>query len=266
LCLLETDFRKTISQNLHTPCTLPRMLRYLLPLSQFCGLHSAAVFSMPCKQSHNNRILFGFDVRGCFYARFRPTSEKRFRKIGIHSARCLACRDTCCPCQSNPRPSSPCQVKDGCNFNSCLPVSSMSEKRSVPRRCAFNTFIATRILTHWASLCVIYMHALPNPGCFAIYAVPQQSDHAFHFCRKIKTRPYSVTVKMYPICMTLPSAEEQACQMWLGSPRAHTEKMVGSNSKRPRVGPANTSAADKHAKTPWMLAKCYLRRAPLFGV
>jgi len=47
---------------------------------------------------------------------------------------------------------------------------------------------------------------------------------------------------------TLPSAEEQTRQLWLGAPRAETaaawvaeaqsEQIVGSNSKRLRVGPA----------------------------
>ena len=30
----------------------------------------------------------------------------------------------------------------------------------------------------------------------AIHAVPQQQDHAFYFCRTIKARPYTVTVKI----------------------------------------------------------------------
>jgi len=58
-------------------------------------------------------------------------------------------------------------VEDGCQPNSCLSVSSTSAKRSVPRRCTFNTCSVVKSFKHCVTLCAICMYALPNPGCFA---------------------------------------------------------------------------------------------------
>ena len=58
-------------------------------------------------------------------------------------------------------------MEDGCQPNSCLSVSSTSAKRSVPRRCTFNTCSVVKSFKHCVTLCAICMYALPNPGCFA---------------------------------------------------------------------------------------------------
>jgi len=60
--------------------------------------------------------------------------------------------------------------------NSCLSVSSTSALKVcssqlyIETESTFNKFSAARSFTHWASLLLIYMHALPNPGCFATFS------------------------------------------------------------------------------------------------